>query len=228
MLIQHNHRSIVLIGVVHYSKKSLLDVYYLIDSIQPDTVFVELCNARTLILKRLIRRAFLKNKTPLSEMSCAIIQARNNGCVLVSGDKHINDFDFHCMLYGPTALRRGWNYWWRTDCATRHQHSLQLDNQNIIRDPIRAQTRNWTIFFRRYLPETYKELIDDRDQWMFEKLQTCPGPTIVAVVGMAHMDGIQSRFVRIYGNYGPNVAFQKEIHNVIPHYFTQNKRALYL
>ena len=40
-------------------------------------------------------------------------------------------------------------------------------------------------------PPKHKTQTNNRDEYMANSLRTCPAKTIVAVVGMGHMDGIE-------------------------------------
>ena len=49
-----------------------------------------------------------------------------------------------------------------------------------------------------------KVMIDERDEFMYERLLECEGK-VVAVVGLAHLDGIESRWnKRLLGTTGPS------------------------
>lgn len=59
----------------------------------------------------------------------------------------------------------------------------------------RETAREMTDEMKEGLPQLYKVLVEERDDILYHNLLRCPGSTVVAVVGMAHMDGIESRFL---------------------------------
>ncbi|KAL4422410.1 hypothetical protein ABPG75_008607 [Micractinium tetrahymenae] len=57
----------------------------------------------------------------------------------------------------------------------------------------RAMAREMSEYMRRVNPRLAKALIDERDQHMVDSLSKLEG-RVVAVVGLAHLDGIERRW----------------------------------
>ena len=73
-----------------------------------------------------------------------------------------------------------------------------VDGADIERVVENLKTRRNVRQMREYLayqlPKVSRVFVDERDEIMTEALLRCRGDRIVAVVGMAHMDGIESRW----------------------------------
>lgn len=48
----------------------------------------------------------------------------------------------------------------------------------------------------RKLPTVAQAMVEERDDIMFEALWAARAPTVVAVVGMGHLDGIEERWLK--------------------------------
>ena len=59
----------------------------------------------------------------------------------------------------------------------------------------RENTRVLADYIQRELPPLYTALIAERDEYMANSLLQSPGKRMVAVTGLAHMDGIERRFL---------------------------------
>ena len=59
------------------------------------------------------------------------------------------------------------------------------------RDNVRALSQ----YLKSELPPLYTALIAERDEYMANSLLQSPGKRMVAVTGLAHMDGIERRFL---------------------------------
>ena len=58
----------------------------------------------------------------------------------------------------------------------------------------RENARVLADYIQRELPPLYTALIAERDEYMANSLLQSPGKRMVAVTGLAHMDGIERRF----------------------------------
>lgn len=50
--------------------------------------------------------------------------------------------------------------------------------------------------FTREFPRLKTPLIDERDQYLAQKIKTAPGDKVVAVLGAAHVPGLQKRSIK--------------------------------
>ena len=57
----------------------------------------------------------------------------------------------------------------------------------------RENTRQLVAYLKTAVPPLYTALIDERDAYMAQSLMASEGKRIVAVVGLAHVDGIEAR-----------------------------------
>lgn len=60
----------------------------------------------------------------------------------------------------------------------------------------RKHVQQFTNVARRHLPEVTRILLDERDEYLCDSIIKAPGKRIVAVVGMAHMEGIAKNWDR--------------------------------
>merc|ERR1712228_970800 len=63
--------------------------------------------------------------------------------------------------------------------------------QNPMRNVEKSRTESRDIV-NKYSESVYEILIRDRDEYMAQKLAQCEGNVIVSIVGMGHLDGIET------------------------------------
>lgn len=211
-------KEIVLIGTAHISHESVDLVRDTIELEQPDNVAVELCEARyaQLINKskwentkisNIIREGksflFLSNimlsnfqkqlgdkvgTAPGSEMMEAIRVANENNATIVLADRNVQ-----------TTLKRAFNLM----SMGEKLHLLQGVFSGIFADEkkeIDAETietlKNQDMInhmmneLSKEAPTIKRVLVDERDQYIANKIMNAKGKKIVAVVGAGHMQGI--------------------------------------
>lgn len=213
----YDGKRIQLIGTAHVSRQSVELVQEVIESQKPDTVCVELCPSRFqtlsqqdqwqnmdiikvikekktfLLLSNLILAAFQKRIAakldirPGQEMIQAIDSAKS-----IDAHIHLADRDVR------TTLARTWhqmNWWSRIKLLIELIFSFgeveQISEEDVER--IKQQDMLDAVLDEvgRSMPSIRKTLIDERDQYLAEKIRTAPGQNIVAVVGAGHVPGIK-------------------------------------
>ena len=212
-----NEKEFVLVGTAHVSKESVRLAKAVIEEERPDTVCVELCQSRYqairqkdqwqdtdiirvirekksfLLLSNLLLASFQKriakqfDVKPGEEMITAINTAESIGAQI-----HLADRDIR------TTLSRTWRvmgFWSKIKLLFQLMLSLgQLDEikeEDI--EQMKQQDVLETLLFEvgKSLPELKAILIDERDQYLAQKIRTAPGKKVVAIVGAGHIPGIQ-------------------------------------
>ncbi len=211
-----DEREVFLVGTAHVSPQSVRDTKEAIETLEPDTVCVELCEARyqnlenqdswrkldifqvlregkaALLLSSFLMHSFQRRIAqrfgiePGAEMREAIARARERGARLELIDRDIQ-----------ISLKRTWSslgFWQRTKVMT------QLVGSAFVGDDLKEEdieklkdTGNLTDLMSALaeaLPSVKDTLIDERDAYMAEKLRQSAGQRTVAVVGAGHLPGI--------------------------------------
>jgi pheromone shutdown-related protein TraB len=215
-LLKLGEKELHLIGTAHISQKSAEEVAQVIERVQPASVCVELCEARhqsltnpdawrnmdvlqvvrkkqaTTLLAHLILAAFQRKLgdrlgvKPGAEMVQAIESAGRVGAKLVLADRNIR-----------TTLLRTWrnlSLWDKAKVFVQLPLTLlitpKLDEQDI--EALKSQDMLSQVMeaFAENYPRAKAALIDERDQFLSEKIRAAPGAKVVAVVGAGHMEGI--------------------------------------
>jgi pheromone shutdown-related protein TraB len=215
--LKFKEKEIILVGTAHVSKESARLVQSVIEEEKPDTVCVELCQSRFqairqkdrwqdtdivkvikekksfLLLSNLLLASFQKriakqfDVKPGEEMIAAINSAESTGAQI-----HLADRDIR------TTLSRTWRvmgFWSKIKLI--FQLTLSLGQLDEIKEEDIEKMKQQDVLetllaeVGKSLPALKSILIDERDQYLAEKIRTAPGNKIVAVVGAGHIPGIQ-------------------------------------
>ena len=215
--LKFNEKEFILVGTAHVSKESARLVKSVIEEEKPDTVCVELCQSRFqaiqqkdrwqdtdiikvikekksfLLLSNLLLASFQKriakqfDVKPGEEMLTAINTAESTGAQI-----HLADRDIR------TTLSRTWRvmgFWSKIKLV--FQLTLSLGQLDEIKEEDIEKMKQQDVLetllaeVGKSLPALKSILIDERDQYLAEKIRTAPGNKIVAVVGAGHIPGIQ-------------------------------------
>jgi pheromone shutdown-related protein TraB len=214
--LRHQDKDVILVGTAHVSQQSVDLVRQVIQEEKPETVCVELCAGRFqtlrqsdnwqqmdiikvikekkafLLLSNLILAAFQKRIAaklevrPGQEMIQAIETAEAMGAAV-----HLADRDVR------VTLARTWGQmgWWAR-CKLIAQLVLSFGQTDEIKaEDVEAMKQKDMLAaildeVGQSLPTVRRTLIDERDQYLTEKIRTAPGQKIVAVVGAGHVPGI--------------------------------------
>lgn len=211
-----NDKEYILIGTAHVSKHSAEQVKEVIEAEQPDAVCVELDEQRyqsivegnkwremdifqvikqkkaTLLLMNLAISSFQKRMAKQlgiqagQEMIQGIESAKEIGAELVLADRNIQ-----------ITFARIWKSvgaWGKAQLLMQIMFSI-FSNEKITeeeleklksKDMVDAMLQDFTEHF----PRLKTPLIDERDQYLAQKMKEAPGKKIVAVLGAAHVPGI--------------------------------------
>jgi pheromone shutdown-related protein TraB len=215
--LKFNEKEFILVGTAHVSKESARLVKSVIEEEAPDTVCVELCPSRFqaiqqkdrwqntdivkvikekksfLLLSNLLLASFQKriakqfDVKPGEEMITAINTAESTGAQI-----HLADRDIR------TTLSKTWRvmgFWSKIKLV--FQLTLSLGQLDEIKEEDIEKMKQQDVLetllaeVGKSLPALKSILIDERDQYLAEKIRTAPGNKIVAVVGAGHVPGIQ-------------------------------------
>ncbi|UOQ84118.1 TraB/GumN family protein [Gracilibacillus salinarum] len=206
----------ILIGTAHVSKHSAEQVKEVIEAEQPDAVCIELDKQRyesvmngsnwqdmdifqvikekkaTLLLMNLAISSFQKKMAkqfgikPGQEMIQGIESAKETGAELVLADRNIQitfsriwgSIGFKGKMMLLTQVLAGVF----TNESISEEDLEKMKKQDAI-DSVLSE-------FSEQFPRLKKPLIDERDQYLAQKIKKAPGKKIVAVLGAAHVPGI--------------------------------------
>lgn len=212
----------ILIGTAHVSQKSVEDVERIIEQERPDSVCVELDEQRfkaimddakwkemdifsvvkenktTLLLMNLVISSFQRRMAsqfgikPGQEMIQGITSAEAVGAQLVLADRNIQ-ITF-ARIWGGIGL------WGKAKLLTIIIASVfqseEISEEDLEKmkteDILNTMLSDLTTSF----PRLKVPLIDERDQYLAQKIKEAPGNKIVAVLGAAHVPGIKAEIYK--------------------------------
>lgn len=215
-------KEIILIGTAHVSKHSADQVKEVIEAERPDSVCIELDEQRyqsilegnkwketdifkvikekkaTLLLMNLALSSFQKRMAKQlginagQEMLQGIESAQEVAATLVLADRNIQ-----------ITFSRIWHnvgFWGKTKLIMEIIYSIFSD-ENITeeeldklksQDMLNGMLSEFTISF----PKLKVPLIDERDQYLAQKIKEAPGNKVVAILGAAHVPGIKQELYK--------------------------------
>ena len=209
-------KKIFLIGTAHISQSSVDEVNTVINQVNPDTVCIELCSSRYqamlakdqwknmdifkviregksfLLFANLIMTAFQKRLgsklgvKPGAEMFEAANVAEKLNSELVLADRDVK-----------ITLQRTWRgmpFWEKMKVLGQLLASLFI-REEISKEEIEKLKESDALseamkMLAEQSPEMKRILIDERDQYMAEKIRQSMGKLVVAVVGAGHVKGL--------------------------------------
>lgn len=218
-----NDKEIILIGTAHVSKQSAEQVKEVIEAEKPDSVCIELDEARyqsikegnswkdmdifkvikekraTLLLMNLAISSFQKRMAKQfginagQEMIQGMESAEEIGAELVLADRNIQ-ITF-ARIWGNLGLKG------KSILLTQIMASI-FSKEEISEAELEKMKQQDTINamlqeFTEHFPRLKKPLIDERDQFLSQKIKTAPGDKVVAVLGAAHVPGITKEIEKI-------------------------------
>lgn len=210
-------KEILLVGTAHVSKESAQLVDNVIETEKPDTVCIELCEARYqsirqkekwldtdiikvikekksfLLLSNLLLASFQKriadkfDIVPGAEMIKAIDAAEAVGARIHLADRNIR-----------ITLAKTWRamgLWGKIKLLFHLLLSMgeieEITEKDIEKMQQQDVLESLLADVGKSLPVLRDILIDERDQYLTHKIRTAPGHKIVAVVGAGHVPGIK-------------------------------------
>ncbi|MDD3653797.1 MAG: TraB/GumN family protein [Desulfotomaculaceae bacterium] len=215
-------KKLILIGTAHVSKHSAEQVKEVIEAERPDSVCIELDEQRyrtitdgnkwkntdifkiikekksTLLLINLLLSSFQKRIAKQfgiiagQEMLQGIESAKATGANLVLADRNIQ-----------TTFSRIWHgvgFWGKirliteiilgifTNESITEEELEKLKSQDMLNSVLSDLTSSF--------PKLKRPLVDERDQYLAQKIKEAPGNKIVAVLGAAHIPGVREEIYK--------------------------------
>ena len=210
-------KEVILIGTAHVSQKSAEEVKELIELERPDSVCIELDEQRyksimsgnswkdqdifkvikekkaSLLLMNLAISSFQKRMAKQlgvnagQEMIQGIESAKETGAKLVLADRDIQ-ITFS-RIWGGLGLKGKF--------MLLSQILFSIFNNETITEEELEKMKSQDMLnslldeFTTHFPRLKKPLIDERDQYLAQKIKEAPGEKVVAVLGAAHVPGIK-------------------------------------
>jgi len=212
-----NDTEYILIGTAHVSKQSAEQVKQVIDEEQPDSVCVELDEQRyqsivdgdawkdtdifavikqkkaSLLLMNLAISSFQKRMAKQfgiqagQEMIQGIESAKEHDAELVLADRNIQVTFARIWgnigFGGKAKLLMSIVYSIFSNDTISEAELEKMKTQDMLDGMLKDLTENF--------PKLKKPLIDERDQYLAQKIKDAPGKKVVAVLGAAHVPGIK-------------------------------------
>jgi len=230
--LEQDDKKIILVGTAHVSRESAQQVGQVITDEKPDTVCIELCQSRYqairqkerwqetdiikvikdkksfLLLSNLLLASFQRriakkfDISPGAEMIKAIETAEEVGAEIQLADRDIR-----------TTLARTWRamgLWSKIKLVFQLILSLgeveEIKEEDIEKMKQEDVLESLLAEVGKSLPILKNILIDERDQYLADKIKNAPGKKIVAVVGAGHVQGIKK-----YWNTDINIQALEEL-----------------
>jgi pheromone shutdown-related protein TraB len=216
------NKEYILIGTAHVSKHSAELVKEVIELEQPDSVCIELDEQRyksitdgnkwkemdifqvikekkaSLLLMNLAISSFQNRMAKQfginagQEMIQGIESAKETGAELVLADRNIQ-ITFS-RIWGNIGLKGKTLLLTQVIASIFSKESISEEELEKIKnqDTINAILNEFTETF----PKLKTPLIDERDQYLAEKIKNAPGEKVVAVLGAAHVPGITKEIMK--------------------------------
>ncbi len=215
-------KEIILIGTAHVSKQSAEQVKEVIDAEQPDSICVELDAQRyqsikegnkwknmdifkvikekkaTMLLMNMMISSFQSRMAkqfginPGQEMIQGIDSAEEHGANLVLADRNIQ-ITFSRIwrnlgFMGKLKLLMSIVYGIFSDDDLSEEDLERMKSQDMLDSVLQE--------FSESFPQLKTPLIDERDQYLAQKIRSAKGDKVVAVLGAAHVPGVTKEIYR--------------------------------
>jgi pheromone shutdown-related protein TraB len=215
-IINKNGREFIIVGTAHISRQSADLVKEVITNEKPDTVCIELDEKRykalaekkrweSLDLKTIIRQKQLS--TLLVNLVLSSYQKKlgeklgvTPGTELLEAANTANELNLPielCDREVRITLRRAWHsmsFWQKLKFLTGGLAGI-FEKQDFTEEKL-AELRSKDVLSEmmdelgKAMPVLKKVIIDERDEYLAQKMQEAKGNKIVAVVGAGHVNGI--------------------------------------
>ncbi|NLL52271.1 MAG: TraB/GumN family protein [Peptococcaceae bacterium] len=217
-----NDKEIILIGTAHVSRQSAEEVKRVIEEEKPDTVCLELCDSRyktitesdkwkntdifkiikqkkaLILLINLVLSSYQKRLAkqfginPGQEMIQGITSAKEIGAEIWLADRDIQ-----------TTLVRLWQgvgLWGKIKLFFQLILGMLIDEEITEEELERMKSQDILTSTLNELADSFPQfkaiLIDERDQYLAQRIKEAPGKKIVAVLGAGHIPGIKTELFK--------------------------------
>lgn len=220
--LKYLEKEIILIATAHVSKNSAKEVYDVITNEKPDSVCVELDEQRYKSLKEKdkwkntnIIKIIKEKKVGLMFTNILLSNYQrkiaeqfniNAGEEMIQGIKSCEEIGSTLVLADreiqTTFLRvwRGVSFWGKLKLIFSIMFSL-IDDEEITEEDLEKMKEEDMLNsalseLSKSFPGLKKYLVDERDQYLANKIKNAPGNKIVAVLGAAHVPGIKKEIFK--------------------------------
>jgi len=219
-VLEQGDKTYYIVGTAHISKQSVVDVKTVIDQVGPDTVCVELCQARYDALvnedrwKNLDIFAVIKEGKTLfllANLAVGAYQRRlgaqlgvKPGAELMAAVKKAEEIGAEVALVDRdihATLKRTWaslKFFDKIKLIGAIVASLvsreEMAAEEIEKLKEKDQLSEMMKEFAEVMPAVQRPLIDERDQFLMSSIEEVSGEKIVAVVGAGHVEGMTRYF----------------------------------
>lgn len=214
--LQYGDKELILIGTAHVSKLSAEQVKEVIETEQPDSVCIELDAQRFQSVTEIskwketdIFKVIKEKKSSLLLMNLAISSFQNRladqfgikpGQEMIQGIESAKEHNAELVLADrniQVTFSRIWGnigFMGKAQLLTSVFFSI-FSKETISEEDLEKMKSQDTLSavmddFTKAFPRLKTPLIDERDQYLAQKIKEAPGKKIVAVLGAAHIPGI--------------------------------------
>lgn len=214
--LQYGDKELILIGTAHVSKRSAEQVKEVVDAEQPDSICIELDAQRYQSVtdnskwkETDIFKVIKEKKSSLLLMNLAISSFQNRladqfgikpGQEMIQGIESAKETDAELVLADrniQVTFSRIWGnigLWGKVQLLSSVFFSI-FSKETISEEDLEKMKSQDTLSavmddFTKAFPRLKTPLIDERDQYLAQKIKEAPGKKIVAVLGAAHVPGI--------------------------------------
>ncbi|MFZ7120364.1 MAG: TraB/GumN family protein [Eubacteriaceae bacterium] len=220
--LKYLEKEIILIATAHVSKNSAKEVYDVITNEKPDSVCIELDEQRYKSLKEKdkwkntnIIKIIKEKKVGLMFTNILLSNYQrkiaeqfniNAGEEMIQGIKSCEEIGSNLVLADreiqTTFLRvwRGVSFWGKLKLIFSIMFSL-IDDEEITEEDLEKMKEEDMLNsalseLSKNFPGLKKYLVDERDQYLANRIKNAPGNKIVAVLGAAHVPGIKKEIFK--------------------------------
>lgn len=244
-----NGKKIFLLGTAHVSNRSVEDVSKAIEECRPDVVAVELCQQRYdalvnkkrwenleitdviesgrvhLFLAQILLSNFQRkigedlDVKPGSEMLAAVKEAEKHGLsvALVDRDIQVTLKRAADQLTALEKAKLAYGFF------ENFLSGEQLDEETVEKLKEKDMLTEVLEELGRETPSIKRTLVDERDVYIAEKLNSLKGERVLAVIGAGHIEGIKKHLASMEGSTKVNYSLSVGVAGCEPDAITINR-----
>ena len=215
--LNYEDKEIYLVKTAHVSKNSVDDVRECINSVNPDSICIELDKQRyekiqdpeawrQTDISKVIRDkqvGFLLVNVILSSFQKRIAKSMNSssGAEMLEGIKLAKENNINLVLADRSVKTTFGRIWSKLTGSEKFKLLVGIiesifDDEDISEEDLaklkEADALEAALLdIGKQFPTVKRILVDERDQYLAQKIKTAPGKKIVAIIGAAHAKGIE-------------------------------------
>ena len=215
--LEYQDKEIYLVKTAHVSKTSIEDVDRCVEEVNPDSICIELDSQRyekmenpeqwrdTDIVKIIKEKqvGFLMVNVILSSFQKRLAKSLGSttGGEMLEGIKLSKERNINLVLADRPIKTTFSRIWAKLGTAEKYKLLSGIiasifDNEEISEEDLAKLKEDDALEAAlmevgKQFPTVKKVLVDERDQYLAEKIRTAPGKKIVAIIGAAHAPGIE-------------------------------------